>query len=175
MEAASIRRTERVLEERGAIDALLARAPVCRVAVVAGGEPYVVPMNFAHEGERVVIHGAESGRLLDALRADPRVCFEVDEHLGTIPHPVLCKYDTDYLSVIGFGTARVLEDLEESTAALRLLARKYASPEKANRLNEKTVAEYRSKTTGSGTLVIEIELERMSAKAHPARLGGGQA
>ena len=164
MEAASIRRPERALTDEGAIDALLARAQVGRVGVIAGGEPYVVPMNFAHEGGRVIVHGAESGRLMEAIRADGRVCFEVDEHLGTLPHPVLCKYDTDYASVIAFGRARVLDDLAERTDALRVLARKYAPAPKADRLNRRTVDEYRSKSTGGGTAVFEITLERVTAK-----------
>ena len=112
----------------------------------------------------MVIHGADSGRLIEALREDGRVCFEVDEHLRTLPNPVLCEYDTAYLSVVGFGRARVLEDPEERTVALRLLARKYAPERDPRRLRVRTVEEFRAASTGSRTSVIEIQLERMTAK-----------
>jgi uncharacterized protein len=160
----ALRRTDRELTSRRDIDALLARAPVGRVGVIADGEPYVVPMNFAHAGGRVVIHGADSGRLIGALHADARVCFEVDEHLRTLPDPVLCSYDTAYLSVVAFGRARVLEDVDERTEALRLLAAKYAPERDPRRLRPRTVEDFRAASTGSRTSVIEIELERVTAK-----------
>ena len=67
------------------------------------------------------------------------VCFEIDAYLTTIPDPVLCEYDTAYASVICRGHARLLTGVEECTVALRVFARKYASPEKADALKQKTV------------------------------------
>ena len=160
----TLRRSDRELTCRRDVEALLGRARVGRVGVIAGGEPYVVPMNFAHGDGRVVIHGADSGRLIEALRGDARVCFEVDEHLRTLPDPVLCEYDTAYLSVMAFGRARVLDDPEEKTTALRLLARKYAPERDPRRLRLRTVEEFRAASTGSRTAVIEIQIERMTAK-----------
>ena len=164
----ALRRSDREVTSARDVESLLARAPVGRLAVIAQGEPYVVPMNFVYADGRVVVHGAESGRLVDAVRSDGRVCFEVDEHLGTVPDPVLCHYDTAYLSVVGFGRARVLEHLPERTAALRLLARKYAPERDPERLRAGTVERFRASSTGSATCVIEIDLERVTAKR-----GGG--
>ncbi len=159
----------RVNQEIGpeAIEAVLSKTMVGRVGVLSEGEPYVVPMNFAHKDNRVFIHGAESGRLINAIRAESRICFEVDEYIETMPDPVLCQYDTRYLSVIGFGTARVIEDLDEKTEALRVVASKYSTDEKGMKLHETTVEKYRAKETESPVVVFELTLDQITGKANP--------
>ena len=162
----ALRRQDHAIQLPEEIDALLRRALVARLGVIADGEPYVVPMNFAWDGRRIVVHGASQGRLISALRQNPRVCVEVDEFVATMPNPVLCKYDTAYASVIAYGRARVLEALAERTEALRELARKYATVEEAAGLKERTVESYRS-ALGSETAVIEIEVETLTGKRQP--------
>lgn len=159
----------RVDQEIGpeAIEEVLSKAMVGRVGVISEGEPYVVPMNFAHKGNRFFIHGAESGRFIGAIRSGGRVCFEVDEYIETISDPVLCQYDTRYLSVIGFGTARVIEDLEEKTEALRVVASKYSTDEKGMKLHETTVEKYRATATESPVVVFEMTLDQITGKANP--------
>ena len=60
-----------------AITDLLNRAPVGRVATVStDGTPYVVPVNFAFEGDRIYFHCALEGMKLDYISANPKVGFE---------------------------------------------------------------------------------------------------
>jgi len=94
------------------------------------------------------------------------VCFEIDTYLAAIPNSVLCDYDTAYASVICRGHARLLIDLEEHTLALRVFARKYASPEKVDALKPKTVEHFQS-SYGAHTAMIEIRLETMTGKQRP--------
>ncbi len=170
-----IRYSERAILDDEMLILLLETAMVGRIGVLAEGEPYVVPMNYAYERAvggplgRVIIHGADQGRMLRALAATPVVCFEIDTYLATIPDPVLCEYDTAYASVICRGHARLLTDLEERTMALRVFARKYASPEKADALKQKTVERFQS-SSGAHTAVIEIVLETMAGKQRPSPL-----
>lgn len=167
-----IRYNKRATLDDEMLVSLLETALVGRVGVIAEGEPYIVPMNYAYERAkggpfgRIIIHGADQGRLLSALAANPAICFEIDTFLATIPHPVLCEYDTAYASVICRGQARLLTELAERTAALRVLARKYATPAKAAALKEKTVDRFRS-GTGAATAVVEIALESITGKHYP--------
>lgn len=49
-----------------------------RLGCIADGEPYVVPINYIFDGENIYIHSL-GGRKIDALRANPRACLQVDE------------------------------------------------------------------------------------------------
>jgi nitroimidazol reductase NimA-like FMN-containing flavoprotein (pyridoxamine 5'-phosphate oxidase superfamily) len=166
-----IRYSKRAILEDETLASLLETALVGRIGVIAEREPYIVPMNYAYDREgggplgRVIIHGADQGRLLRSLSANPAVCFEIDTFLATVPHPVLCEYDTAYASVICSGRAHLLTVLEERTTALRVLARKYATPAKAATLKGKTVDRFRS-DSGASTAVIEIVLESVTGKQY---------
>ena len=57
---------------------LLRRGSLARLACIADGEPYVVPVNYVFDGESVLVHSLP-GRKITAMRANPRVCLQVDE------------------------------------------------------------------------------------------------
>jgi len=158
-----LRRMDHAITDPAVVAALMRTAMVGRVAAIADGEPYVIPMNFAYEGGRILLHGADQGRFIRAIARQPRVCFEVDEFLATLPDPVLCDYDTAFASVICVGVARVVEPIEERTRALRVLSRKYAPEDEAAALKSSTVAAYRGKHDAH-TAVIEIAVEVMTGK-----------
>jgi nitroimidazol reductase NimA-like FMN-containing flavoprotein (pyridoxamine 5'-phosphate oxidase superfamily) len=83
------------------------------------GKPYVVPLNYGYVEGRIVFHCALTGRKLDGLLADPRVCFTVARQSGEVirhPQGAHCPIETE--SVMCFGTARVLDDLAERARAL---------------------------------------------------------
>jgi len=48
---------------------------------IAAGWPYVVPVNYFFDGKDIYIHSLP-GKKLDALRANPRACLQVDEITG---------------------------------------------------------------------------------------------
>ena len=158
-----LRRGDHSFQETEAIEALLHSALVGRVGVISHGEPYVVPMNFVYENEKIFIHGASEGRLIEAIKANPRVCFEIDEYVATLPDPVLCEFDTAYASVVCYGQARVLDDITSRTEGLKRIARKYAPREHADALREETVEAFRG-VENSHTAIIEIAVEQMTGK-----------
>ncbi|HEY8448516.1 MAG TPA: pyridoxamine 5'-phosphate oxidase family protein [Thermomicrobiales bacterium] len=93
------------------IGALLHRHHVGRLACLADGRPYVVPISYVYAGG--LIYGyAQPGRKLSALRSDPRVCFEVDEQEDA----------TTWRSVVADGTFEEVTDPVERKVALSLLA-----------------------------------------------------
>jgi nitroimidazol reductase NimA-like FMN-containing flavoprotein (pyridoxamine 5'-phosphate oxidase superfamily) len=66
---------------RDEIDALLRDQVVGRIGCHAAGETYVVPVIYAWDGEAVWVATVE-GRKTRTMRANPKVCFEVDEYSG---------------------------------------------------------------------------------------------
>jgi uncharacterized protein len=58
--------------------AILREGTLGRLGCIAAGWPYVVPMNYFFDGKDIYIHSLP-GKKIDALRANPRVCLQVDE------------------------------------------------------------------------------------------------
>ena len=51
-----------------------------RVACLVDGRPYIVPVTYVYDGELgcVYVHSGE-GAKVQAMRANPNVCFEVEQ------------------------------------------------------------------------------------------------
>lgn len=124
-----MRRSEKEICDPQEIDAILQRAPVCRIALAAGNSPYVVPVNFAATSTHLYFHSATAGRKIDMLRNNPCVCFEVDLPGEVVQGKTACAWGMAYKSVIGFGRAHFLESAEEKKKALDLLMKKYSGRE----------------------------------------------
>jgi len=158
-----LRRKDRAIT-KAEVDQILQTGMVGRLGLSRNNQPYIVPLNFAYQDGHVFFHSAETGMMIDFLRSNASVCFEVDEHIATVPAATACQYDTAYRSVIAFGTARIMTNLEERTAALRLIAAKYAGREHAEELTARTVEKFRS-SRESGTVVVDLVVDRVTGKA----------
>jgi nitroimidazol reductase NimA-like FMN-containing flavoprotein (pyridoxamine 5'-phosphate oxidase superfamily) len=105
--------------------------PVGRVASIDKyGYPQVIPMNFVYTKSAIYMHSHPFGEKLDNIRRNPRVGFEVDQHVCFLPsyyfHPTdASQADTLYISVIIKGRAEIVEDNEEKADALNALMEKY--------------------------------------------------
>jgi len=121
-----MRRAEREIKDRSTIDEILRRATVCRLAVCDGNVPYVVPLNFGYESDRLYFHSAPEGRKIEIIKANPNVCFEVDVDQELVPGEIPCGWTVRYRSVIGFGKARLLGEVAEKKRALDVILGHYA-------------------------------------------------
>ncbi|UCD58516.1 MAG: pyridoxamine 5'-phosphate oxidase family protein [Candidatus Hydrogenedentota bacterium] len=143
---------------------ILDRATVGRLGLVTEEGPYVVPLNFAYSDGRIYFHTGLEGRKLEAIRKDPRVCFEADEVLEMVPHEQACLFTTYYRSVMAWGTARLLDDDGEKMKGLELLLRKYGANSKYEPPPEHALAIVN---------VCEIQIQEMTAKANLPDPGAG--
>lgn len=125
-----MRRKDKEMTDVGEILDVVGRCMICRLAMVDGDVPYVVPMNFAHVHENGVLelffHGAMTGRKIDVLKANPNVCVEMDLDHGVIRADEPCDYGYAFESVVCAGKARFLEDVAEKTRALNVIMAKYS-------------------------------------------------
>lgn len=71
---------------------LIAAGKIGRLGCVDNGEPYVVPISYVFEDMSIYSHSMP-GRKIEALRAHPRACLQVDE----------IRDDFNWRSVIAFG------------------------------------------------------------------------
>ena len=111
--------TKRELQitDENRIRAILDAAKVLHLGMCVDNEPYVVPMNYGYtleEGKLVFyLHSAVQGRKLEMLRANPRVFVELDCDREPFEGEKPCQYGLAYSSLMGRGTARIIEDVEE--------------------------------------------------------------
>ncbi len=119
-------RGDREITDPVLLDHILREAQVCRLGMADGGEPYVVPVNFACQGGSLYFHSALRGMKFEILRRNPRVCIEVDEALGIVSAESACAWGFRYRSVIGTGLAQFVYDSGEKRKALNLLMEKYS-------------------------------------------------
>ncbi|HEM61208.1 MAG TPA: pyridoxamine 5'-phosphate oxidase family protein [Chloroflexi bacterium] len=148
-----MRRVEKEIKDRSTIEEILQRAVVCRLAVCEGNTPYIVPLNFGYKRGRLYFHSAPEGRKIEAIKANPNICFEVDVDLELVPDDIPCDWTVRYRSVIGFGRAHLLERTEEKREALDVILGHYAQGP----------FEYTQEAVAQ-VAIIEVEIESLTGK-----------
>ena len=130
----------------GEIEDFLRGQRIARLGCHADGTTYVVPLIYAYE-DRTVVAVTTEGRKTAMLRANPRVCVEVDE------------YDTDgkgsWRSVIAHGTYEELTG-DAVEPALALMRERFART--AGRTAE-------PRPLGPNVVVLRINFTEMSGRA----------
>lgn len=121
-----MRKSEYEMTSRAEIDAILSRAPVCRLGLSVGDRPYVVPLAFGYEGGSLYFHSSPKGMKMEMITRNPRVCFEVDTDIEVVTSGDPCRWHICYNSVIGFGTVSIVEDAEEKRKALEAIKDHYS-------------------------------------------------
>lgn len=116
---------ERQITDQDQIRSILDTAKVLHLGLCVNDEPYVVPMNYGYcmeDGKLTVyLHSALRGKKLDMIRANPKVFIELDCDRVPFEGVKPCQYGLSYSSVMGRGTARIVEDAQEKKKALTLL------------------------------------------------------
>ena len=149
-----MRRHDKEITDQKLLEAILHKAPVCRIGMASGNIPYVVPMNFAYRDGCVYVHSAPSGRKIDMIEGNNLVCLQADIMADVVKAPAACHWGTRYYSVIAFGRASIIADSVGKEKALNLLMEKYSG---------KTGWEY-EKAMLENMVVIQITLESMTGK-----------
>ena len=118
-------RREQQVTDINEIIEILDKSKVVHVGMIDGDEPYVVPMNYGYileDGKPVIyLHGARRGRKIDAIKANPKVFYEMCCDITPFEGEVACKYGITYASIMGRGLATLVEDVEEKKKALSIL------------------------------------------------------
>ena len=153
------KRERQITDQKQIID-ILNRAKVLHLGLCVDNEPYVVPMNYGYtmEGEKLVVylHSAVRGKKLDMIKVNPKVFFEIDCDVVPLDGVMPCQYGVTYSSIMGRGTAQIVEDVEEKMKAMSVLMQTQTGKEFS--FNERLV---------SIVAVIRIDVEEYTAKHRP--------
>lgn len=152
-----MRRSDREIQSKVVIEEILKEGFVCHLGLVDGDQPYVVPLNYAYKDGFVYVHSASSGRKLDLIRKNNKVCFEIEITTPEIAKngEEPCEWGTVFRSVIGTGTATILDDREDKIRGLHAIVDKVAPDGKFTFPEGEIVA----------TTVIRIEIKEMTGKS----------
>ena len=152
------RRKERRMKTSRDMELLLERMPVGRLAVTTEDGPYVVPVNYLFFEGKIYVHSGQAGRKMEALQADSRVCFLVDDVGPQVVWEQGCGISQIYESVICFGKAEFEEDPVEKRRILEAMVRKFVPADQSfPALKDPNIAR---------TAVIRIVIESMSGKTN---------
>jgi nitroimidazol reductase NimA-like FMN-containing flavoprotein (pyridoxamine 5'-phosphate oxidase superfamily) len=102
---------------------LLLNHAVGRLAVTTVDGPYIVALNYIFLEGSIYFHSGQAGRKIEALRADSRVCFLVDDVGPQILHEQGCGISQIYESVICFGKTEFVEGPVEKRRILERMVR----------------------------------------------------
>jgi len=119
--------------------AILREGSLGRLGCIAAGWPYVVPVNYFFDGKDIYIHTLP-GKKLDALRANPRACLQVDQ----------IKDSCNWRSVIAYG---IFEEVINEETQENILTKLYS------RLPHMTPVESKLVKGSKGTTVFRIKVE----------------
>ena len=108
------------------VQELLNSEQVGRLATTGSdGYPYIIPVHYTYMGGCIYIHGLGAGEKIDNIRANSKVCFEVDRMQGLLHGDEPCDTNTLYESVIIRGDASLVEAVEKKIAVLDGIITKY--------------------------------------------------
>jgi nitroimidazol reductase NimA-like FMN-containing flavoprotein (pyridoxamine 5'-phosphate oxidase superfamily) len=149
-----MRRHDKEIRSRDEIDTIIRAAEVCRIGFAENNEPYLVPVSFGFDGERIFFHTAPRGRKIDFIEANNRVCFEFETDVSLVKNPDdACAWTFSFRSVIGYGTVSELVSTEEKNHALNQIMLHYSE-------RDWDIPEQRTATTR----VWRIDIESVTGK-----------
>ena len=123
-----MRRKEKEILDRTEIDRIIESCPVCHLGMAKDNVPYVVPLNFGYDGRYLYFHCARSGRKLDYLSANRRVCFQMECRLAlAAPSDQACEWSFAFDSVIGEGVVEEVQSSAEKHQAVLQIVQHYGN------------------------------------------------
>ena len=148
-----MRRKEKEITDKTAMESIILKSSVCRLAFSEKNRPYIVPLCFGYEDDTLYFHSAREGRKLDILRKNNMVCFEFDIDNEIVEADDACAWGMKFQSVIGFGRGSIIDDIESKRKALNIIMQQYS----------RNSYEYPDKAVKK-IVVIKVEIEHMTGK-----------
>jgi uncharacterized protein len=148
---------EKQVRDRPVLDAVLDAGRVAHVAVRdEDGQPYVVPVAYARDGDTVLFHGSTASRLFRGLADGAPTCLTVTLLDGLVAARSVFESSMHYRSAMVLGTAAVLTGDDKLRALQQvsehLMPGRWADARQPNR---KELA---------ATLVLSLPLDEWSVK-----------
>jgi len=114
----AMRRDEREITDPQEIEKIIQAGKVMYLALSSDDVPFVVPVFYAWDGEAFYFHSARSGTKINILKKNNKVSFAISLDHGVVEDEKICDFEARHRTVIGFGEAEFIEDMQEKSAVL---------------------------------------------------------
>lgn len=162
-EASTVRRiAERGRYDTEAVHAVLDAGIVAHVGLADGDEPTVIPMVYARDGDRLLLHGSVASRLMRHGAVGFPLCVAVTHVDGLVLARSAFHHAVNYRSVVIRGVAERITDPDELAAGFVRLV-EHVAPGRSAAVRGPDRGETRQ------TLLLSLPLDDASVKV---RAGG---
>jgi len=151
------RLSKRAAYDRAVIYPIVDEALICHVGFVQDGQPLVIPMIHARDGDTLYLHGAKASRLLKHGQSDQPLCITATLLDGIVFARSIFHHSMNYRSAVLFGCGRLVAAEPEKLRALEVLAEHIA------RGRWRDVRQPSRKELNA-TSVVAVSIESASAK-----------
>lgn len=115
------RHPERASYERADAHRILDEGLVAHVGFILDDRPFVIPMGYARDGDRLLLHGAAGSRICRRLGSGIPATVAVTLLDGLVLARSAFSHSMNYRSVVVFGRFNAVTDRAEKAAALERL------------------------------------------------------
>lgn len=124
-----MRKAKQEITDQATLEKILAGAEICRLSMMDGKLPYMVPVNYGYRQGILYVHSAPQGKKIDLLRHNPLVCFEVEDTVEVVKGPEACDWTTRYRSVVGYGNVDIVTDEAGKREGLEVIMAQHGAAE----------------------------------------------
>lgn len=120
------------------------------------GNPFVIPMGYARDDQRILIHGSTGSRMMMQIAQGAEICVTITSVNGLVAARSTFNSSINYQSVMIFGKVSVLQD-NEKILALEKISNSLipGSWDYTRPMTQKEAA---------ATMIVALSLENVSAK-----------
>jgi uncharacterized protein len=152
------RRSMRAVYDKDQVHAILDEGFVCHIGFVIDGRPFVIPTAYGRSGETLYIHGSPASRVMRrGAEQDLELCLTVTLVDGLVLARSAFHTSINYRSVVVYGKARHVSDLQEKQSAMRCFTN-HVIPGRWEDVKQPTYSELKA------TTVLALPLDEVSAK-----------
>lgn len=130
---------------------------LCHIGFAIENQPFVIPVCYGRENDKIFFHGAKGSRMFHALRTGKEICVTISIVDGIVLARSAFNHTINYRSVVIFGKARELIDPAEKTNALNIIT-EHIIPGRWSDVRKPTDKEL------NATSLFSLEINEASAK-----------
>ena len=148
------------IKNKEKIEEVIRACKTCYLAMAVDDRPYVLPMNFALDGNTIILHSAQEGRMWESILKNPQVSINwtLGEELAWQDVQVGCSYRVKSKSVLVEGKVEIIEDYDEKYRCMQVMMAQYS--EREFKFGEPSI-----RNVG----VFKVHIENMTAKEFGAK------
>lgn len=158
-----MRRYEKEITDIEEIERILDNAKVCRIGLVDGEYPYIIPMCFGYSMEdgklALYFHSAAQGKKINLIKENNNAAFEIDRMGEIIPGEIACQFSAEYECITGSGTIDIINGIEKLTA-LNCIMNKYDTSGKEHKYSEQML---------NSVVILKLTADEFCCKAHKSQ------